>query len=386
MLERVLVHCPNDKEVYDLLMGSKKAITQRVLLDFAASRGIFYSPRNDRDQLIDVISVLPLTFSELQHFIGHREGAGRGDKTTSITLGAELTIEDMKEACKMYAQERDADEKATQRQEGVNRCVLSVEYIDLDFSKTTLLQRKFKEAEIELVVAENETMIRMPATEKGRKIVNELIEHLETVKKVKIQERTIDLSRFSSAMKTQFFTQLSSSLEGYKHYDVSHVNIEREIVTESQSLTGVDEGDDEIQVVEDETAEIKETMISAVHQAALRGQSLLYTPEYQALLNKGFYLSSIVWQSTRLDPPQDLYEFDAGFEDPKAGIGLKYNVRGMRKNRGVNSYNKTWRAITEKRERSPLLALIENAAKAVASELQSQIRAGQPVNVDQHAN
>ena len=53
MPDSQLHYCATDKELYYLLMASKQRITVSILLGFARERGIFCSPRESRESLVD---------------------------------------------------------------------------------------------------------------------------------------------------------------------------------------------------------------------------------------------------------------------------------------------------------------------------------------------
>src|ERR1700731_938571 len=88
-------YCATDKEIYDLLMSSKRKISDIVMLTLARDRGILYSPKESRDELASKLSLLTHGFHDLSVLIEQRELSTRGEKTTSMTLPP-LTLEELK--------------------------------------------------------------------------------------------------------------------------------------------------------------------------------------------------------------------------------------------------------------------------------------------------
>ena len=48
MINNTLQYCATDKEIYDALMSAKQKIGEKVLLELANDRGIFFSPKDSR--------------------------------------------------------------------------------------------------------------------------------------------------------------------------------------------------------------------------------------------------------------------------------------------------------------------------------------------------
>lgn len=61
----------------------------------------------------------------------------------------------------------------------------------------------------------------------------------------------------------------------------------------------------------------KEMFAAVVHSMALSGQNLVQSQEYKDLTSRGFFITSITWRSEYEREPNDIVQFDAGFEDRK---------------------------------------------------------------------
>lgn len=365
MAKNNLLYCATDKEVYDVLMSAKQMINSAVIMELAKDRGIFYSSKDTRETLVHKLSLLTHDFHDLNIILDQREHAGRAEKMTSVTLNAALTVEEIKEVAKEYISESPPDEKVTSHQKGTDQYVVNVNYSEIDYGKTRLVQRTSKEAKIEFHVEGNKTIIRMPANAKSKEIVGNLKNRLDAKKKVDIQAELIDISEFSTAaQKTQFFTSLITSLHGFKLDNVTSVKVEP-FKKEPQ--------DGEIDLEDDQNEEeAKQEALALVRNVALKGESLLASEEYQSLQKKGFFITSIIWRSKQTSLPYPIVEFDAAFEEPEAGKGFKYSVRGaLNFIESDVAYTKTLRPI-EVDEKQKLLSLIEQTASAVIAKIRSE--------------
>lgn len=357
-----LLYCATDKEIYDVLMSARQRINAAVILELAKDRGIFYSSKDTRETLVHSLSLLPHDYHDLNIILDHREHAGRAEKMTSMTLNAALTIEDIKEVAKEYITESPSDEKVTSHAKGSDQYVVNVKYSEIDYSKTRLVQRTPKEAGIEFHVEGDKTVIRMPANAKAKEIVGNLKNRLDGRKKTDIQTDLIEISEFATAaQKTQFFTSLISTLKGFKLDNVTSVKVEpikKEL------------GEDELDLEDDQNNEqAKQEALALVKNVALKGESLLLSEEYQSLQKKGFFITSIIWRSKQISMPNLIVEFEAAFEEPEAGKGFKYSVRGVLNYITTDSeYTKTLRPI-ESEDKQKFLSLIEQTASAAIAEI-----------------
>lgn len=357
-----LVYCATDNEIFDVLVSSKRSISEAVMLEIARDRGIFYSPKDTREYLAEQLSLLPHDYHDLQFMLEQREHVGRADKITSVTLTAPLTIEDIKEISKEYQKQSPESENVKINSAGTDRYDVAVHYSEIDHSKTRLIQRKPKVADIEFIVEGDRTTVRMPATVKAKQVFGDLKNLLDGRLKQNLPTQMIELTEFVSAdAKTNFFTYLISELPDFKLFNVNNVNVE--------PVSKVDEGSFDLEN-DEETEEAKQEALALVKKVALSGESLLGTEEYQTFRKKGFFITSITWRAKQQSFPYPVVAFSAGFEEPHGGTGFKYSVHGML-NFIEGEYTKTLRPIPEE-DKQKLLSLIEKTATNVIAKLRAE--------------
>lgn len=352
----------NDNDIYDLLISGKQRLTESVLREFARDRGIFYSPEESRESLADYISILPHAYHDVATIVHRREPGHRREKTTSVRLGVELSLDELRSAADEYARAAGATENVVHRPKAGGGFAINVAYDEFNHSRTRLLQRERHEAEIEFLVQNGQTVIRLPATEKAKRVTVAIKECIERGRKAVIEEEGIELTGLSTpGLRSRFFTRLISSLPGFKLKNVMSLKV--------SSLRSENSEEDEALDLESDVEEnaSSEMFAAVVHSIALSGHNLVQSQEYKDLTSRGFFITSISWRSEYAGDPPDIIQFDAGFEDRKRGVGFKYAVQGaFRAHKGT--HRKTISHI-EGVEKATFFALLEGTAQKVLKEL-----------------
>ncbi|WP_010099873.1 hypothetical protein [Verminephrobacter aporrectodeae] len=351
----------NDNEIYDLLISGKQRLTVSVLREFARDRGIFYSPEDTREELADYLSLLPHDFHDIAGIVQKREPAHRREKTTFVRLGSQLSVEEMKDAVTAYANTVNTDENIVHQPKDKTGYSVNISYEEFNHTRTRLLQRERHEASIEFFVESGQTVVRLPATDKAKRVVAAIKETVEQKRKAKIIEETIELTDLTTpALRSKFFTHLISSFPGYKLKNVMRLKV--------SSLQVKDEDEeDSLDLEEDLEDGAAQEMFAAVHSMALSGENLVQSQEYKDLTARGFFITAITWRSEHEREPNDIIQFDAGFESRKAGTGFRYQVQGaFRAHKGTH---RTSIVHVKDAEKSKLFFLIENTARKVLDDL-----------------
>lgn len=357
-----------NKEVHDLLFSAKQRITEGVLHDLLRDRGIFCSPQETREVLVESISMLSHDYKDICGLIEAREHGRRGEKTASVRLNVALDAEELKAVVAAYQADA-STEKVNSFKKSENEFVMNVEYSEYDYSKTKLVQRQVRDASINFIQKDGWTEIRIPATEKARSIIDKLTNEIEAKKKIQIKVDEIELSSLPAAEdRTMFFTKLISSLPSFPLDNVSRLRVAHADAQHEDAVDLEDEGD----------ADAEQKMLSVVRNVALAGDNLVASPMYQELKAAGFFITSITWRAKQNTSPYAIVEFDAGFEDRLAARKFRYSVRGvLRFNSG--KYTKNLRP-AEDGEKADLLAMVETTArKVLAALLAPEVAAPLPI-------
>jgi hypothetical protein len=365
------LYCVTDKELYDALMSSKQHFNAASLLELARGRGILLSSADDRTALADRLSTMIFGCEDIQAIQAVFETAGRGEKTTSFRLNTALTPDDLKQIAEEYRESAGEEENVVPRNLGPNGYAVDLEYTEIDFSKTRLRQRQTKEAHIEFKIEDDHTIVTLPATEKARQAAQTLRECLFARKQVDIGLEEVDFSGITDPEpRTGFFIKLISSLPDFTLSDVMRVSADR--ADQHHSADVLDEDGEE----EEANEEASERMLGIVKAMAFQGRSLLTSPQYQAMHDQDFFISSITWSAKRNASPYQIVEFEAGFEEPELGRGFRYNVRGWNTQRS-GEYTKNLKPMPPE-DKKKFLNVIERVAIDVFRNIRHQPAARKP--------
>lgn len=347
-----------NKEIHDLLFSAKQKVTEAVLLELLRDRGIFCSPAESREALVQYLSLLPHDYADVCGILERREASKRGEKTATISLNTELSPDELKGIVSEY-QKAEVQEVVRAHKKSESEFVMNVTYSEFDYSKTRLLQRQDRDAELVFTKVGGRTEIRIPATDRARAIVDKLRDRIEAHKKAVVQLEEIELTGLTSAeARTTFFTRLISSLPDFPLMTVSRLR-----VAHSTS----EQNDDDFDMDGDDVDEAEEKMLGVVENVALSGENLVASEMYQELKDQGFFITSITWRAKQNVQPYAIIECDAGFEDRQAGKKFRYSIHGALKfKNGV--YTKHIRPVSEA-EKATLLAMIEKTARNVLAQL-----------------
>jgi hypothetical protein len=359
------LYCATDKEIYDALASTPLHFSESTLLGLAKTRGIFYSPLADRMQLCSDISLLIFGFNEVAHIEAEFEKSARTERKTFKNLKAALTLEEFRTIADQYQSEAEKEgDTVSCHNVGTTQFGVNVEYEEVDFSKTRLRQRQRRKASIEFKVQNGETTISYPANEKVRHIVEGLIERAKEEKKEQIPIDEVDLSWITTFdLRTKFFQELIRKVPGFTLDDVTHVQVD--------FGNPVPDDADLLEDAEDEKKAAEEEIVGVVRDIALHGKALHLSEEYKRLKEKGFFLTSIHWAGRRNASPHEIVQFDAGFDNPAAGVGYRYGVRTWRVPLESGQLPKSWTTIPAE-EKAQLSSLLQHASMAVYLEIKKE--------------
>ncbi|BAI76206.1 hypothetical protein AZL_d03800 (plasmid) [Azospirillum sp. B510] len=357
----------SDSDIFDILLSSKQRITDTVLHNLARDRGIFYSPHESREELAARISQLPHDFHDLETIVSRREPLHKRERATSVRLNDKISKDELRLAAEQYITAVGNTENVVHRPTE-NGYKIVVGYDEYNHSRARLLQRERHEAVIEVIHQDGETLFRCPATEKAKRIVATIKRNIERERTQAIPIESIELTGLPSPeLRLQFFIRLISTMKGFKLTDVMNLRFtsrDSDLIDAEYDLD-LDVSD----TPEDDRQNAIDEIIGTVHSMALSGQNLVRSKEYIELTRKGFYITSISWRAERDATDNDIYQFDAGFEDRKLGSGFKYSVQGVFR-KYKDRHRKTITHV-DGLEKTDLLSLIEDTARVILRDLRS---------------
>lgn len=361
----------DDKDIRDALTASKSKPSAARLVAFLRERGIVASQEWGRDALAEYVSLPPHDLAMVQQLGGLVDSPDRVEKTTSAEWPATVSLEQITSATRQVGDRRSGDRQEIYDVKVVGRSVVvDVKYSDFDMSRTRMRQRQGREARIEFDVSAGKLIVRQAASPRAKEIAQEMAAALAEVSGQEMKARSIELTGVPNArLRTKFFTNLMSSMTGFRLQTVTSVRVDR---LETQGVesqeSSLEEDEDTDQPEREETREEVE-MLGFVNRMTLEGEGILYSSQYQALDNEGFYISRSTWASLE-DASGALVEFEAGFSDPEAA-DFRYSVNGVFPQKGSGEHRKNKKQPTPT-ERLGYLRNLEIAARVALDSVLSE--------------
>ncbi|QWT19517.1 hypothetical protein KPL74_17435 [Bacillus sp. NP157] len=272
----------------------------------------------------------------------------------TVTLSEEVSQSELRDAIAKYHGLNPRDDVAA-RKRGTTELIMAVGYEETEYSRTRLLQKTLRDAELSFSNEGGKTVVRIPATEKSRTIVAQINRILSETSRPKISTSEIRVSHLGTPeARTAFFTSLIVSIAGHKLQTVTRVRV-------ATLQAGTAHADD-LDVAIEENKAAEQEMLGIVKHVALSGDNLVASSMFQDLIAKGFFVTSISWRAVRNEKPPHILSLEAAFEGKADGTGFKYGVTGVTAFAN-GSYNKSQRP-PQDGERKQLLLLLEAAAES----------------------
>jgi hypothetical protein len=346
------IYYATEKDIFDLLASKRKHFTKDVLLELCKDRGIICSNDEDKDRLIEYISILPYAYQDLASLLDQVQINTRGDKKISTKIDIPFNVSLIQNAVNKIKEVRGEEKKEVFSvvAESDSKIVVDVSYTELDYGATRLKQRVDRNDRIEIIKNDDGGIyLRLPSNERMQELKN--VVALSVIgESTDVKPKEINLSgvRIPEA-RTKFFLTLIQSTNGLKLHDVSSIKV---AAISDQAIEEIEDDGDDIDIIQQE-------IVGKLQNAILQGSDLLKTIEYKSLIDKGFYICSIIWNT--VDNNHDKYQFEASFSDTENCNNFVYSLRGVYKWK-EDKYTSTRRAI-EGLEKNELLRTVEKAAE-----------------------
>jgi hypothetical protein len=363
------------RDIYDALFSAKLRVTRDFMHNFLRSRGIVLGNNADRETLVATIAAYAYESEDLDILCDQLEVHSRSDRVSSIDFNKVVDSDVINRALKKVRERR------SDRYENIDfdnveggRSAISIDYFDIQESRTALRQHLPKHGEIEFLKIGDSTRIRFPGAERVSEFAEQIVEEIEKIVG-KFDRKVINLATFSKLQRTNFFRFLIDQVDGYKTVDVLKVSLDRDLITaelsDTDSAAEGDGGDEDVvdEVTESRSESIKkreaEKEVKAIlKRASLAGSGVLHARELKTFLESGFYISRIIWKlqpkSKKNGDPS--VELEALFERPAEGLGFRYMVRGIYSYKTNRTFSKTKRKAQDV-EKYGLLEKLERAAQ-----------------------
>lgn len=349
-------------DIFDTLMAKGRKIGTSGLIDMAKQKYILISSDDDKKELARYVSQLPFDYDDIVSLYEIIEQDGRREKLTTKQINKSIGYDQIYSSVESLSTALANSGEKIKIFTNPNSPVVSVEfeYKEVDFGKATMLQEIIRKDKIDFFKNEKKTDIRTVANDKCRELIQKILQEIESAENEKLEVEEIELADVADTKKrNEFFFALINGIKGLQLDDVSGVKISRageDSIDDSQS-----DGDEVVSTPE---------LTGFIKEVAIKGKALLNQKAYIDFVNKGFYISTLIWKS--LDStcePTMLVEFEAGFSDAQECKGFQYAVKGAYIfKKEASTFSVTRKKLSEP-DKLSYMARIEEAARLSKQEV-----------------
>ena len=363
-----------DKDIFDLLKAS--SVTLKQIARFARKRGVFVSEQDSKEDILSYFSSLPNSWPQLQELMAEISSDDREEKVSMVRVQSVEPIVKIKEAAEfvqnLRAQPRNEAYSITETANG--NFQVKVKYTDFDPKTTRLMQRRRREVKIEVEKLGDRFEIRHDHTARSVEIVNRMVEVLTSTSETEPKVEAVDLSGVTDpGLRTKFFTQLITNVQGFRLIDVKDLKVDRYIPIVPEDEDTTEKPSEKPAAKKNTDAELK----SMVRRMVLSGDGVLTSDEYKALRKNEFYISKVTWMSRETDGDGRDVLFNAEFSGETDGKSFVYDIRWVWERDEDGNVRQVKTALAHS-DRAIFLRRLEDAAYKSLKEIQNQIEKDQP--------
>lgn len=340
----------SDKAVFDALQQFR--YTNADIKNLFLSRGILVSHETKRINLAKYFSRLNHDYYDHQSIatilgIGHKK-----EKTSITNINNQFSIDGLEKIAIAVETEYQSNGDNVSHKVSKKGVELKFVYTQMDYNKSEFRQVIEREAIVSIEKDSDGVVIRWPHNDYVEVIKERILDLLESSDELDgdLEINEIEITSITSPeLRTKFFFELLSGMEGYEMHDVTDVHVYHPKMVGDEEDTGVH-----------------------VFKAALKGEGVHNSEEISSLYKKGYYISKIVWMAKTDSYDSDLYELEAQFGEPENCRNFSYLVKGFYKYKDRGEYS-SGRTTLPNSEEIRLGRLIETSAKNAKSKVGNEI-------------
>lgn len=329
-----------DSDIYTALQSNKIKLSDNSIRELAFNRGILLSSTLEREILIEKVSELPFSYSDVV-CIQDRLATNTNHEIYSILRIYEgFDVNELYEVVENVKSER----KEKYREEvithggGLGTYTIEITYTEYDFRRGKFQQKKLNGGKISFIKTKNFTSVRFTQTKKITSILNQIIDYYKAKVLDAINVQHVDLAHISDQMLRNMFAKHLYDFDnrftgdGFNYFGLEKVRLSRiktifddeadQFISKPSDLNQEPENceeDETSQEIISKAEEIKEdehNKVFKLNNASYDGHSLVDAKQIEELCNEGFYRSFIRWKSrVTLLSNNPIVTFEIGFED-----------------------------------------------------------------------
>ncbi|MCG9739635.1 hypothetical protein L1D32_15840 [Shewanella insulae] len=342
----------DENDIYMALHSNKSKVSEPELRTLAFSRGVVYPSKLGRDELIDNISDLPFSYSQLQRLTNRLTPKVNRDQYSVKRIYGKFDFTELPDVINKVraARPRTIGTEHIKHQASIGQFFIEVEYTEFDFTKGKFQQKRRHAGYIQFISHdETFTSIRYTFTPRIESILQEILAEYKLIKDVNIDITNVDLSSVvSPQLRNEFIDKLLTVNKDFIFLGLDKVRVSKvETISDEGSkpkkIGVVDDIVDSLdQDLMDEDGKLAESDHLSdkdvdkdvdkdhyISDASFIGKGLSDCEQVEDLCRSGFYMSRIKWHSkVKFLKDNPVVSFELAFHEKYIGKTLKFRILG----------------------------------------------------------
>lgn len=328
----------DENDIYIALQSNRAKLSPGSLRKLAFRRGILYPSTLDRDDLINRISDLPFSYSQLQELTNKLTPKINRDQYSVKRITGNFDLSKMNDVVEKVIEGRPrfvGAENITHNK-SIQSYYIDVDYTEFDFTRGKYQQKKRHGGYIQFLEKNDYISIQFTYTKRIQDILNDIIQTYRDTVSSDIFVQDIDLSAVIDAgMRNKFMVNIYDTVSPFLFLELEKVRVSKVHSILETSLDGsrstADLDDD---LLDDE--ELSDDLIDnaddreySIDNVQFDGKSLNDADEINDLCDNNFYRSRIKWKSKALTlTNKPIITFELAFDDKYQAKDLKFRILG----------------------------------------------------------
>ncbi|ADW73094.1 hypothetical protein Rahaq_1472 [Rahnella aceris] len=329
-----------DSDIYTALQSNKVKLSDNSIREIAFNRGVLFSSNIERDTLIEKMSELPFSYSDVVSIQDKLATNTNHEIYSILRIYEGFDVNNLYEVVENVKLERNDKyrEESITHSGGLGTYTIEVTYTEYDFRRGKFQQKKLNGGKISFIKSKNFTSVRFTQTKKITSILNDILYYYKAKVLDAINIQHIDLAHISDQkLRNMFAKHLYDfdnrfTLDGFNYFGLEKVRLSRiktifeddtdELNSPPSDLSSDYDGDEEDESSQgmitksEENKKDEHNRVFRLNNASYDGHSLVDAKQIEELCDEGFYRSFIRWKSrVTLLSNKPIVTFEIGFED-----------------------------------------------------------------------
>lgn len=329
-----------DSDIYTALQSNKIKLSDNSIREIAFNRGILFSSTLEREILIEKVSELPFSYSDVVSIQDRLATSTNHEIYSILRIYEGFDVNELYEVVENVKLERKDKyrEESITHSGGLGTYTIEITYTEYDFRRGKFQQKKLNGGKISFIKSKHFTSIRFTQTKRITNILNDILNYYKAKILDTINIQHIDLAHISDQkLRNMFAKHLYDfdnrfTVDGFNYFSLEKVRLSRiktifddeadELNSKSSDFSHAsesseeDENSQEIISKSEGNKKDEHNKVFKLNNASYDGHSLVDAKQIEELCNEGFYRSFIRWKSrVTLLSNNPIVTFEIGFED-----------------------------------------------------------------------